>query len=350
MVPDHNIDIILSDFNDRLLKVINAHVPKKIKRVRRLNQPGWLSKDIKDCMQKRDWLKATGKFNDYKIMRNSIVEKIKIGKRNYFRHVIKASGGNSKKLWECMNNLTGRNTQKMPKMIMINKEPVTDVISMISCFSEYFAGIAEKLVHEQKWTVCNYTPSSRMMSYINSRLTGGTEFSIPVIKQEDVLRYLKDLDVRKATGLDELGSIFLCAGSSELSFAICNIINSSINSCIYPDEWKIAKVLPLYKGGHSLDVNNFRPISILSCLSKIMEKHVQLHLYKFLTGFNLLCDEQSGFRKGHSCQTSLTRLIDKCISAVDKGNIVGFITIDLRKAFDLLNIDILLKKLLSKCC
>ena len=73
MVPDHNIDIILSDFNDRLLKVINAHVPKKIKRVRRLNQPGWLSKDIKDCMQKRDWLKATGKFNDYKIMHNSIV-------------------------------------------------------------------------------------------------------------------------------------------------------------------------------------------------------------------------------------------------------------------------------------
>ena len=63
-----------------------------------------------------------------------------------------------------------------------------------------------------------------------------------------------------------------------------------------------------------------------------MEKHVQFHLYKFLTG--LLCDEQSGFRKGPSCQTSLTRLIDNRISAVDKGNIVGFITIDLRKAFD----------------
>ena len=79
-----------------------------------------------------------------------------------------------------------------------------------------------------------------MMSYINSRLPGGTEFSIPLIKQEDVVRYLKDLDVRKATGLDELGSIFLRAGSSELSYAICNIINSSIYSCIYPDEWKIA--------------------------------------------------------------------------------------------------------------
>ena len=93
-------------------------------------------------MQKRDWLKATGNYF-----------------RNYFRHVIQASGGNSKKLWECMNNLTGRNTQKMPKMIMINKEPVTDVISTISCISEYFAGNAEKLVHEKKWTVCNYTPS-----------------------------------------------------------------------------------------------------------------------------------------------------------------------------------------------
>ena len=71
---------------------------------------------------------------------------------------------------------------------------------------------------------------------------------------------------------------------------------------IYPDQWKIAKVTALFKGGDSMDVNNYRPISVLSVKSKILERHVYNSLYSYLTKYNLLT-YQSSFRSGYSCES-----------------------------------------------
>ena len=216
---------------------------------------------------------------------------------------------------------------------------------IITYFSDHFADIAKKLIQEQNFESFDYIPNEEMCTFINSRLPLVTTFSIPHIKLNDVIRFLTEIDIKKATGLDDISPIFLQIGSKKLAFNICKIINLCIDQCIYPDIWKLAKVLLLYKGGAMSDLNNYRPISILSCLSKIFERHVHVIFYKFLTSHRLLCDAQSGFRTGNSCQTGLTRLLNKCITEIDKGNIVGLLTVDLRKAFDLLNINILLKKL-----
>ena len=93
------------------------------------------------------------------------------------------------------------------------------------------------------------------------------------------------------------------------------------------------------------DPSNFRPISILSVISKLLEKHITKHLFAYLNKYDILHKSQSGFRKHHSCNTALINLVDKWLSNIDKGEVVSAIFYDLKKAFDIVNHELLIKKL-----
>ena len=108
---------------------------------------------------------------------------------------------------------------------------------------------------------------------------------------------------------------------------------------------EIAKVFPVFKGGEKSDPSNYRPISNLSTVSKIFEKHVNKHLMAYLNKYKLLHKSQSGFRQNHSCQTALVKLVDDWANCIDNGEMVGALFIDFRKAFDLIDQNILLRKL-----
>jgi len=104
-------------------------------------------------------------------------------------------------------------------------------------------------------------------------------------------------------------------------------------------------VIPLPKTNDLSEPNSFRPISILPLLSKPIERHIQKHVLNFLTEHNLLCQSQSGFRPQHSCHTALAKLCDNWLSAINNSEVVGAVILELKKAFDLINHNILLKKL-----
>ena len=113
---------------------------------------------------------------------------------------------------------------------------------------------------------------------------------------------------------------------------ICNCI---IKTGRFPDTWKVARVTPIHKKDSRDDISNYRPISILPIASKILEKHVSIHLYEYMTSYNLLHQKQSGFRANHSCETALTLMVDTWLSALNRGNEIGLLLVDLCKAFDL---------------
>ena len=102
----------------------------------------------------------------------------------------------------------------------------------------------------------------------------------------------------------------------------------------------MVRVFPIHKGGPSEDPSNYRPISILPIVSKVIEKHVTKHLFAYLNKYKLLHEAQSGFRKHHSCQTALIKLTNDWLSHIDKGNIFGAIFFDLKKAFDVVDHEI----------
>ena len=131
-----------------------------------------------------------------------------------------------------------------------------------------------------------------------------------------------------------------------MSFVL-KIINISISTGIFPECLKQAKVISVHTSGPYNDPANYRPISIQPILSKIIEKHVTKHLFAYLNKYGLLHKSQSGFRKNHSCNTALINLVDKWLNNIDKGEIIGAIFFDLRKAFDVVDHQLLIEKVNS---
>ena len=126
---------------------------------------------------------------------------------------------------------------------------------------------------------------------------------------------------------------------------LCKLINTSFLTGVFPDALKIVKVVPIHKGGSAQDINNYRPISLLSVFDKIIEKLIHKHLYNFLTTHNILFENQFRFRKKNSTHHALIQITDQIRESIDKGKYGCGIFIDLKKAFDTVNHSILLKKL-----
>ena len=149
----------------------------------------------------------------------------------------------------------------------------------------------------------------------------------------------------KSTGLDNIPSKFLRDGASILKDPIAFIINLSISTNSVPDDLKCARVSPLFKKGSRSLVGNYRPISILNVVSKILEKSVYNQLNQYLTDHQLLYSHQSGFRGTYSTDTCLIHLTDHVRTQVSRGNYTGMVLLDLQKAFDTVNHNILCNKL-----
>ena len=136
----------------------------------------------------------------------------------------------------------------------------------------------------------------------------------------------------KATDFDEIGARFLKLFAPYPPDSITKICNLSITENRFPSTWKTARVIPLFKKESTDDLNNYRPISILPVVSKILEKHVSSRFYAFLNEQNLLNPKQSGFRSQHSCKTALTLMTEEWLKAMNKDEMTGVLMVDLCKA------------------
>ncbi len=169
--------------------------------------------------------------------------------------------------------------------------------------------------------------------------------SIPHIFESEIENAIRSTPVHKATGADGLIRI-LKISAPAISSSLARIINYCIDNSCVPSAWKLARVIPIYKGkGSKSNMSNYQPIAVLPLLSKIFERHIHTSLYNHLKDNNLLYNLQSGFRKTYSTEAALIRLIDQLFWNLDNDQINGLVFIDYKKAFDIIDHNILLPKL-----
>ena len=303
-----DVDVAWSNFKDLFMSVVDKIAPLKEKRLKQRSEP-WITSELLEYIRARDQALETFRKNktdeNYKYfcnLRNRVQYNIKKVKRDYFYNKISDCKNSSTDIWKAVKSLGFTKLKSSAKCIgLLSEDKLTfDKKTVANIFNTFFTTVAASLV---------------------------------------------GLNVSKATGLDGLSARFLKDGANQISSAIAHIINLSLYSGRIPDDMKTARVVPLYKKNSKSEPGNYRPVSILTVMSKILEKTVHKQLENYLRSEKLLYDYQSGFRNSYSTDSCLTQLTDQIRFDMDKGNYTGMVMIDLQKAFDTVDHEILLNKL-----
>ena len=267
-------------------------------------------------------------------------------KKDFFSNSIAENKDNSY-LWQHIKDLNGKSSSKLPEELKTEDGTSNDPNTIIEKLNCYFAKISDKLKAERtKQNDDDVTFDwNKVKSYVRSKVPDNVQFNIPLMTYNDLLSSINSLDIHKATELDGLTPKIIKPSCNVIANPLLQIINICIHTGTFPASLKLAKMLTIFKGGDKSDPSNYRPISILSVISKLIEKHVTKQLFGYLNKYDLLHKSQSGFRKHHSCNTALISLLDKWLKSIEEGELVGAIFFDLRKAFDVVDHSILLEKL-----
>ena len=340
-----------SHFSDKLLQVLEKIAPIKEVRIKNHNQE-WFDGEVLEKITTRDKLFRKYKKSKlhvdkeiYNAARNSAHSLILKKKKQFVQDALQDNIGKPKELWKTLQGLGLKTTTRTPQNICLeNQGKISfDPKANANIFKNHFSNLAGNLVKQLPKAKNKFGMKSVESYYEKYKLC--KKFSFVPVNQDYIEDILLDIDTSKATGIDNISGRFLKDGASKLALPIMQLLNLSISLSTVPDKSKISKLKPLFKKGSNTDPKNYRPISLLPLVSKIFEKAIHDQTQQFLKENEILYKYQSGFRKNHSTNTCLSYLNNKILKGFDKDVVTGMILIDLQKAFDTIDHNILLEKM-----
>ena len=338
-------------FADLLWKyeaTVKRHMPlKKMnnKEIKLKNKP-WITKEILKKIKIRNNIFAQKKKDPYNVylksvynrFRNSVKNDIKVSKKEYYDRYFENCKNNMKKTWAGINDLI-RSSHKIAHITQIrhNNETINDPKMMADAFNNFFANVGPNTDSE-----IPKTPKSPL-DFLKNRVA--TNFSFKVTSVHEIMTIVLQLDEKKSSGPSDVPLNVLRIAREIIVPHLVSIFNLSFKTGIFPDLMKLAKVIPIFKVGSKDSITNYRPISLLSIFSKIFEKLAHKQLNDFLILNSIFYVSQFGFQKGRSTSHSLIEIVENIRDCMDNKMYGCGIFIDLKKAFDTVNHDILIKKL-----
>ena len=260
-------------------------------------------------------------------------------KADFYNKTFDNCKNDSKKTWQKIKEvIKSESNTNLPEYMLINQEKVTDKKQIVNEFNNYFNNTGTQMAESIQSDSSNAFKDHLCQTY-------NTTFNFQNVNESDIKNIIKSLNSKSSTGYDGISTVLLKKLQSVLIRPITLIINQSLNSGIFPSKLKLAKIIPIHKKDNVHLVENYRPISLLPAISKVFEKVVLDQLYSYFIQNDYLSESQYGFRKFHSTEYAILEVVDRISFELDKGNSLLAIFLDLSKAFDTLNPDILLYKL-----
>lgn len=337
--PNEAIDNLINDIHYCIGKAtFTVNFAKK-----KFRKP-WITSGILISIKQKELLYNMWKKNkqsavlksEYKTYERVLRNVIKTARNEYETSRAKKSSKDTKTLWAYINEKMGKKAKKcIIENIVVENKTVTDQVCMANEFNKFFINIGKKLADNLKNKPMVTTDSSkRNEKSVYFRYTDADEV-------DKVISELKD---RKG-GCDNIHSNILKKISCCIRTALAFIINRCIYLGIWPNSLKIAEVVPVFKSGSKTDVNNYRPISLVSNIAKIFEKIIHSRIYNFLRNTGRINSKQFGFLKNKGTADALDEVFDAVYNGIDEDKAVAATFIDLSKAFDTVNHEILCQKL-----
>ena len=341
-----DINLLVNYWSEMFSLIIEKHAPLIEIRVSEKYCP-WIDKDLRDLMRTKDKLKKSavkGKspilMDSYRQIRNKVNALNVQLKKQHYTNRISACKGNMKESWKAMNELLNKRSKS--SSIDCLKESGTETRNkkdVSNAMNNFFCTIGRDL-------------ADKIQLAANPLLSGEyvvnkdkTKFNFKTIELKDVRDALAKVKTTKSFGVDNISSYFLKLALPYIENSLAFLFNTSIETSQFPDSWKVARITPIFKEGDKTEKFNYRPISVLPVISKLFEKLVFNQLYHYMKDNSLFTSDQSGFLWLHSTLTFLLKMSDDWYNGLDLSKLVGLVFIDLKKAFDTVDHDILCKKL-----
>ena len=352
--PDFNPNETYGVISSCISDCLDAHLPYKSVKFRKYRHKlnPWITQGILKSLKTRDSLYRDLKSicpnspqydvlkTNLKTYNNIITKTMRNAKFIYYKNMFDKHRQDYKKSWKLINSLisTARKKDDFSKLFLVNGATVTNESAIANHFNDFFASIG--LLQASK------VPHSDPNAYVRYlRNPPRCNFTFNLVNQNDVLAIISKFKPKTSSGFDKISMKLLKRIAPVLSHPLSIAINQSFSTGIFPDLLKLAKVFPLYKKDDATLLTNYRPISLLPVLSKVFEKIVHKQIYTYFNSNSLFCSHQHGFRPLHSTETATLEYVDKLLKLLDDDKIPFSIFMDLSKAFDTLDHNILLHKL-----
>ena len=293
----------------------------------------WVDKEIRILMYERDCVKLEADtkqcptlYSDFKKLKNKVNIMIRKSRENYFNEGFSEAGNDARKKSKLVKRMLDQDiVQKIPNELNADK------------FNEFFTCIGKKTVAHLEDT---HTSQNWKLGKSLHR------FEFQEIDFRDILKLLKSLGADSSNDVLDMDTKLLSLSANILTPFLLKIFNISLAHGIVLEDWKISRVTPIYKGkGDKVNETNYRPISVIGHIPKILEKIVKNQLMDYLMKNDLICLDQSAYRKYHNTQTSMHKVVEDWLDACEDKLLTGLCLLDISKCFDTIDHTILLEKM-----
>ena len=343
----------LNQKTESVLQLLNDHInhflPESTKHIsyKKLRREPWITSAIMRSIKKSKTLytqqlhgtdNQKRKYREY----NMILKKVKRhAKKQYYIDKCTEYKSNTKQLWKTINKTIGKTNDKTSVIseIIVNAKRINNPRQISNNFCNYFSNVGKQFA--------NKIPSSKkpINDYLKMiRMNKESIFFYPT-NEEEIQRIIDKLPNKRSSGYDNIDNILLKEISRGLLGILSTIFNESLREGIFPEVFKLAEVVPLHKGKTTTALDNYRPISLLCTISKILEKIVYKRIYEFLTNTGQITSSQYGFRANHGCDHAIGELLSELVKNMQRKETTACLFLDLSKAFDTLLHNVILQKM-----